>query len=114
MVKWSGFKNSSNLIRNSIWHSDVIEMKTMRESFYDELLAGPVQLLATLAKFGKYRSIAEHKILGINFGSGIVFVTDDQRGTAYVFEASVLDPQLVRVIGIDRNRSGNVLEAGAN
>src|ERR1700674_2930673 len=112
MLKRSGFKDSLNLLR----HIDVIEMKTMRESFHDELLSwpGPPQLLPALPKLRKYWNIAEHQIFRVNLGSGTVLVTDDQSRTAYVFEAAILDPQLIRVLLIDRNRSGNVLELRTN
>src|SRR6202040_63137 len=114
MVEWSGFKDSFNLIRRSIRSSDVIEMETMRESVHYELLAGPQQFLATLSKLRKYRNIAEHQIFGVNFGSGTVFVADNQGRTGYVFEAAVFDPQLIRVVGVDRNGGGNVFELGTN
>src|ERR1700737_2024631 len=114
MGEWSGFKDSLNLIRSSTRHSDVVDVKTMRESFHHELLAGPPQFFTTLSKLRNQRNIAEHQILGVNLRSRTVLVADDQRGTAYVFEAAILDPQLVRVIGIDGNRGGNVLELGTN
>src|ERR1700724_1198142 len=101
MGKSSGFEDSLNLLRCDIWRNNVIEIKTMGESFHNELLAGRPQFFPTLAKLREYRNIAEHQIFSINLGSRTVLVADDQSRTAYVFKSPVLDPQFIRVIGVD-------------
>ncbi len=67
-------------------------MKTMRESFHDELLSwpGPPQFLPALPKLRKYWNIAEHQIFGVNLGSGTVLVADDQGADRLYFRSGHL------------------------
>jgi hypothetical protein len=89
-------------------------MKAMRKDFHGISLARCFHFLSALAKRGKHSDFAANKIFGVDFGSPIVLIANHKRRPAYVFETPVFDPQLIRILWIDRNRSGNILELWTN
>ena len=68
------------------------------------------EFAAALAQLGEDGYVATVNVLKIDFGHAAGIVADDNGGAGDVLEAAVFDPKLIGVVGIDRDRAGNVAE----
>ena len=83
-------------------------MQTMRELFYDILGAFTFNRFAASTELCQNRHISARDILEVDLVTGIVFVTDDQRGAGDIFKNPVTDPQFIELAGGNFYRCWNV------
>ena len=72
------------------------------------------KLFAALAEAGEDGDVAADDVFEIDLGAGVVLVADGDGRAGDVFEAGVLDPELVGVAGIDGDGGGDVFDVGAD